>query len=157
MSFPLRLSLCLLGFFLVSQFPQPTQGQVSSPRRFRAKVLESGQLSVSWKEPRGEFESYRLEFSSEPGGTQTEAQVSKQESKFLLQNFDPSKEYNFNIVAVGGGQESKPLQAKVEAQRSGSETVQPQRRQDSRVTEETNQIAEGKVVVRETGKSGAVR
>ncbi|XP_041812046.1 collagen alpha-1(XIV) chain isoform X3 [Chelmon rostratus] len=76
------------------------------------------------------------------GGEQTEVQVSKQEAKLLIQDFDPSKEYNFKIIAVRGRQQSKPLQAKHEAQRSGVEVVQSQRTQDSRVTEENNEISE---------------
>ena len=32
------------------------------------------------------------------------------------------------------------------AQRSGEETVQPQRREDTRVTEENNEIVEGKLL-----------
>lgn len=52
-----------------------------------------------------------------PGGQQREVQVSKQEGKLLIEDFDPSKEYNFKIVAVSGGRESKPLQAKHEGKR----------------------------------------
>uniref|UniRef100_A0A667XN69 Collagen type XIV alpha 1 chain n=1 Tax=Myripristis murdjan TaxID=586833 RepID=A0A667XN69_9TELE len=115
---------------------------VSSPRRFRAKVQGPSALHVSWKEPKGDFESYRVVYTTQPGKGQTEVQVSKQEGKLLIQNFDPSKEYSFRITAVSGGQESKPLQAKHEAQRSGVEMVQPQQREDSGVTEENNEISE---------------
>lgn len=51
------------------------------------------------------------------GGEQKEVQVSKQEAKLLIEDFDPSKEYNFKIIAVSGGQQSKPLQAKHEGKR----------------------------------------
>ncbi|XP_027142360.1 collagen alpha-1(XIV) chain isoform X2 [Larimichthys crocea] len=142
MQFSVRLSLSLLGFVLVSLFPQPARGQVSSPRRFRAKILSPTKLNVSWKEPKGEFESYMVIYSTQPGGEQTEVQVSKKETKLLIEDFDPSKEYNFKIIAVSGKQQSKPLQAKHEAQRSGVEIVQSQRTQDSGVTQENNEISE---------------
>nr|XP_033493056.1 collagen alpha-1(XIV) chain-like isoform X3 [Epinephelus lanceolatus] len=142
MQFSVRLSLCLLGFVLVSVIPQPAQGQVSSPRRFRAKVLSPTKLHVSWKEPKGQFESYKVIYTTQPGGGQKEVQVSKQDAKLLIEDFDPSKEYNFKIIAVSGGQQSKPLQAKHEAQQSAVEMVQSQRRQDSGVTEENNEITE---------------
>lgn len=45
---------------------------VSSPRRFRAKVLSPNQLQVSWKEPKGEFEGYRVLYSAEPGEIQVQ-------------------------------------------------------------------------------------
>ncbi|XP_059205757.1 collagen alpha-1(XIV) chain-like [Centropristis striata] len=142
MQFSVRLSFCLLGFLLVSQFPQPARGQVSSPRRFRAKVLSPSRLQVAWKEPKGQFDSYKVAFTTQPGGEQQEVQVSKQEAKLLIEDFDPSKEYNFKIFAVSGAQQSKPLQAKHEAQRSAVEAVQPQNRQDSSVTEDNNEISE---------------
>uniref|UniRef100_A0A671TKY2 Collagen type XIV alpha 1 chain n=1 Tax=Sparus aurata TaxID=8175 RepID=A0A671TKY2_SPAAU len=112
---------------------------VSSPRRFRAKVLSSNKLHVSWKEPKGAglFFSY-------PGtdGEQKEVQVSKQDAKLVIGDFDPLKEYNFKIFAVSGQQQSKPLQAKHEAQRSGIAMVQSQRTRDSGVTAENNEISE---------------
>uniref|UniRef100_A0A8D0D6G1 Collagen type XIV alpha 1 chain n=1 Tax=Sander lucioperca TaxID=283035 RepID=A0A8D0D6G1_SANLU len=114
---------------------------VSTPRRFRAKVLSPTELHVSWKEPKGQFESYKVIYTTRPGGEQKEIQVSKQEAKLLIQDFDPSKEYNFKIIAVSGGQQSKPLQAKHEAQ-SGVEMVESQRGRDSGVAEETNEISE---------------
>lgn len=40
---------------------------VSSPRRFRAKVLSSSQLQVSWKEPKGEFDGYSVIYAAAPG------------------------------------------------------------------------------------------
>uniref|UniRef100_A0A8C4IMF4 Collagen alpha-1(XIV) chain n=1 Tax=Dicentrarchus labrax TaxID=13489 RepID=A0A8C4IMF4_DICLA len=142
MQFSVRLSFCLLGFVLVSLFPQPAQGQVSSPRRFRAKILSPTKLQVSWKEPKGEFESYKVIYTTQPGGEQKEVQVSKKGAKLLIEDFDPSKEYNFKIIALSGKQQSKPLQAKHEAQRSGVEVVQSQRTQDSHVTQENNEISE---------------
>ncbi|KAM4631025.1 collagen alpha-1(XIV) chain isoform 2-T2 [Polymixia lowei] len=132
----------LLCLALVSVFPQPAQGQVSSPRRFRSKVLSQNKLHVSWKEPKGHFESYNVMYTTQPGGEETEVQVSKQEGKLIISTFDPSKEYYFKITAVSGAQESKPLHGKHEAQRSGDETVLPQRREDSGVTNENNELSE---------------
>lgn len=40
---------------------------VSSPRRFRAKVLSPSQLQVSWKEPKGEFDGYSVIYAAAPG------------------------------------------------------------------------------------------
>lgn len=42
---------------------------VSSPRRFRAKILSPTRLHVSWKEPKGQFESYKVVYSTQPGKT----------------------------------------------------------------------------------------
>jgi len=44
-------------------------------------------------------------------------QLSKQETKLIIEEFDSSKEYNFRITAVKGGQESKALQGKHEGKR----------------------------------------
>ncbi|XP_069566385.1 collagen alpha-1(XIV) chain-like isoform X1 [Brachyistius frenatus] len=142
MHFSVRPSLCLLGFLLVCVLPQPARGQVSSPRRFRAKVQGADKLHVSWKEPKGEFESYKVVYSTRPGGEQKVVPVSKQEAKLLIEDFDPSKEYNFKISAVSGGRESKPLQAKHEAHRSAVEAPQSQRRESGGAAEENNEISE---------------
>uniref|UniRef100_A0A671TND3 Collagen type XIV alpha 1 chain n=1 Tax=Sparus aurata TaxID=8175 RepID=A0A671TND3_SPAAU len=88
---------------------------ISSPRRFRAKVLSSNKLHVSWKEPKGAFESYKVVYTTLP--EQKEVQVSKQDAKLVIGDFDPLKEYNFKIFAVSGQQQSKPLQAKHEGKR----------------------------------------
>uniref|UniRef100_A0A3Q1EMQ6 Fibronectin type-III domain-containing protein n=1 Tax=Acanthochromis polyacanthus TaxID=80966 RepID=A0A3Q1EMQ6_9TELE len=149
MQLSVGLSLCLLGFILISVCPQTVHGQVSSPRRFRAKVLSPTKLHVSWKEPKGEFESYKVLYSTSPGEVQRVAEVSKQDAKLIIEDFDLSKEYNFKIIAIRGGKESKPLQAKHEAQQSAAETTQSQKRQSSSGTEETNEISEGKNLGRE--------
>ncbi|KAK5854599.1 hypothetical protein PBY51_004779 [Eleginops maclovinus] len=144
MHFSVGLSLCLLGFAFVSLFSQPAQGQVSSPRRFRAKIQSPTKLHVSWKEPKGQFDSYKVFYTTEPGGEQKDIEVLKQEAKLVIEHYDPSKEYNFKIIAVSGGQQSKPLQAKHEAQQSGVAMVKSLKRQDSGATEENNEISEGK-------------
>uniref|UniRef100_A0A3B5B8X3 Collagen, type XIV, alpha 1b n=1 Tax=Stegastes partitus TaxID=144197 RepID=A0A3B5B8X3_9TELE len=102
---------CVIHFIFL--FLRP----VSSPRRFRAKVLSPTKLHVSWKEPKGEFESYKVLYSTRPGEGQKVVEVSKQDAKLIIENFDPSKEYNFKIIAVRGGKESKPLQAKHEGKK----------------------------------------
>ncbi|XP_013771104.1 collagen alpha-1(XIV) chain [Pundamilia nyererei] len=142
MWFTVRLSLCLLGFFLISVFPHTAQGQVSSPRRLRTKVLSPTKLHVSWKEPKGQFESYKVIYSTRPGGEQKVVQASKQEAKLVIEDFDPSKTYNFKIIAVHEGQESKPLQGKHEAQQSAVEMAPSQGRKNGSVTQENNEISE---------------
>uniref|UniRef100_A0A8C4IQV2 Collagen alpha-1(XIV) chain n=1 Tax=Dicentrarchus labrax TaxID=13489 RepID=A0A8C4IQV2_DICLA len=101
-------SYCVKLFVLLFLCP------VSSPRRFRAKILSPTKLQVSWKEPKGEFESYKVIYTTQPGKQQKEVQVSKKGAKLLIEDFDPSKEYNFKIIALSGKQQSKPLQAKHE-------------------------------------------
>ncbi|KAM9737140.1 collagen alpha-1(XIV) chain isoform 2-T2 [Menidia menidia] len=142
MQFSVRLSLCLLGFALITVFPQSAQGQVSPPRRFRVKVLSPKKLDVSWKEPKGEFESYKVIYATKPGGEQKVVQLSKQKTKLIIEDFDASKEYSFKITALKGAQESKPLKGKHEAQQSGVEMAQSQKRQSSDVTQENNEISE---------------
>uniref|UniRef100_A0A3Q2VAP2 Collagen, type XIV, alpha 1b n=1 Tax=Haplochromis burtoni TaxID=8153 RepID=A0A3Q2VAP2_HAPBU len=88
---------------------------VSSPRRLRTKVLSPTKLHVSWKEPKGQFESYKVIYTTRP--EQKVVQASKQEAKLVIDDFDPSKTYNFKIIAVHEGQESKPLQGKHEGKR----------------------------------------
>uniref|UniRef100_A0A3P8PLQ2 Collagen, type XIV, alpha 1b n=1 Tax=Astatotilapia calliptera TaxID=8154 RepID=A0A3P8PLQ2_ASTCA len=88
---------------------------VSSPRRLRTKVLSPTKLHVSWKEPKGQFESYKVIYTTRP--EQKVVQASKQEAKLVIEDFDPSKTYNFKIIAVHEGQESKPLQGKHEGKR----------------------------------------
>lgn len=51
------------------------------------------------------------------GGRQKVVPVSKQETKLLIEDYDPSKDYNFKIFAVKAGKESKPLQGKQEGTR----------------------------------------
>ncbi|XP_011617196.2 collagen alpha-1(XIV) chain-like isoform X1 [Takifugu rubripes] len=138
MGFWVTLVRCLP---LVWLFPHAAHGQVSSPRRFRAKVLSPSQLQVSWKEPKGEFDGYSVIYAAAPGGDQMEVQVSKQEAKLLIQDFDPSKDYDFQIIAVRGSEQSRPLHAKHEAaQPTAVERMESQRPQDSGATEEDNSI-----------------
>uniref|UniRef100_A0AAV2K1X8 Collagen alpha-1(XIV) chain n=1 Tax=Knipowitschia caucasica TaxID=637954 RepID=A0AAV2K1X8_KNICA len=126
----------LLTLLVLCALPHCSQGQVSSPRKFRAKVQGPTTVHVSWKEPRGEFDHYRVLYSS--GGPDTEVEVPKLDPKVVIENFEASKEYNFNIFAVKGDEESKPLQAKLEAQSAVAS------QSSSRVssTTENNEISE---------------
>uniref|UniRef100_A0A8C7RBF6 Collagen, type XIV, alpha 1b n=1 Tax=Oncorhynchus mykiss TaxID=8022 RepID=A0A8C7RBF6_ONCMY len=81
---------------------------VATPRRLRFKVLSATQLHVSWKEPKGEFESYRFIYSTQ-SGKETELEMTKKEAKVII-DFDPRMLYTVKVTAVKGAQESKPLQ-----------------------------------------------
>ncbi|MEQ2232185.1 hypothetical protein ILYODFUR_008577, partial [Ilyodon furcidens] len=126
----------------------------SSPRRFRVKVLGQDKLEVSWKEPKGDFEGYKVIYTTRPGGQQKGVELAKQETNLVIKDFDPSKEYNFKIFAVNKGKESKPLQGKYEAQQLGSQTAQTLGGKESDVTRENNEISEGKML---SGKQKANR
>ncbi|KAL7868312.1 hypothetical protein SRHO_G00096960 [Serrasalmus rhombeus] len=102
-------------------------------------------LSVSWKEPKGEFDSYRLIYSS--GHQEREVQVTKEEAKFVISDFDHSKEYTFKIIALNGGQQSKPLLGSYKASRSEvtDSSLQTHRGKQNSEPEQDNEISEGKV------------
>uniref|UniRef100_A0A8K9UZ06 Collagen, type XIV, alpha 1b n=1 Tax=Oncorhynchus mykiss TaxID=8022 RepID=A0A8K9UZ06_ONCMY len=85
----------------------PNTGWIATPRRLRFKVLSATQLHVSWKEPKGEFESYRFIYSTQSG--KTELEMTKKEAKVII-DFDPRMLYTVKVTAVKGAQESKPLQ-----------------------------------------------
>uniref|UniRef100_A0AAY4BGA7 Collagen alpha-1(XIV) chain n=1 Tax=Denticeps clupeoides TaxID=299321 RepID=A0AAY4BGA7_9TELE len=82
-----------------------------SKYKLRFKVQGTDKLSVSWKEPKGNFESYRFIYNTEPGKV-NDFQVSKEEGKVVIDDFDPNKEYSFKVIAVSGSLESKPLHGK---------------------------------------------
>ncbi|XP_077403873.1 collagen alpha-1(XIV) chain-like isoform X2 [Vanacampus margaritifer] len=88
------------------------QGQVSSPRRFRSKVLSPTQLLVSWKEPKGPLDGYVLAYSTQPGGEETQVGVAKEDAELLIDSFDASRDYVFKVFALRGALRSKPLLAK---------------------------------------------
>ncbi|XP_047675468.1 collagen alpha-1(XIV) chain-like isoform X2 [Tachysurus fulvidraco] len=108
----------LLLLALTSLFIKPTHGQVPAPRRLRFKELGSGKLSVSWKEPKGEFDSYRFTYSSGPGEQERIVQVLKQDAKAVITDFDSRKEYSFKVYTVSSNQLSKPLMGTYKASRS---------------------------------------
>ncbi|XP_028841671.1 collagen alpha-1(XIV) chain isoform X2 [Denticeps clupeoides] len=132
--FLLTLLLCL---------PSPAEGQVQAPRRPRFKVLPSGKLHVSWKEPRGNYNGYRFIYDSRPGGEQKELSISKGDNKAVIDSFDPAKEYSVKVIAVSGEQQSKALQAKypVKDLDADSGSTQPQGRQDPGPAEDVNEIS----------------
>ncbi|XP_062856462.1 collagen alpha-1(XIV) chain [Trichomycterus rosablanca] len=108
----------LLLLALTSLFIKPTHSQVSAPRRLRFKELDSGMLSVSWKEPKGEIDGYRLIYSSGSVSEETEINVLKEEAGAVITDFDYTKEYSFKVITVSGNQLSKPLLGTYKATRS---------------------------------------
>uniref|UniRef100_H2U2V1 Collagen type XIV alpha 1 chain n=1 Tax=Takifugu rubripes TaxID=31033 RepID=H2U2V1_TAKRU len=83
-----------------------------APRRLRFKVLSSSKLLISWKEPKGDFDSYLFLYNSVPGGQQREIIVSKSDTKVLITDFNPSKDYIVSVSAVSGTVQSRPLQGR---------------------------------------------
>ncbi|XP_054620764.1 collagen alpha-1(XIV) chain-like isoform X2 [Dunckerocampus dactyliophorus] len=131
----------VLGFFLVSLHIHPAGGQVSSPRRFRSKVVSPSELHVSWKEPRGPFDGYAVVYSTQPGGEETEVDVPKKDAELLISNFEPGTKYTFKIFALRGALRSKPLHATHQAQRPGPQTPQSQSGKDGGA-DDTNDISD---------------
>ncbi|CDQ70138.1 unnamed protein product [Oncorhynchus mykiss] len=140
--------LLCLALISLSPAPAPAQGQVATPRRLRFKVLSATQLHVSWKEPKGDFESYRFIYSTLSDAEVTELEVTKKEAKVII-DFDPRQLYTVKVTAVKGAQESKPLLGTFEAQLSEPDVknvqpqnVRPKNQKDTSVTEENNEISE---------------
>ncbi|XP_029359212.1 collagen alpha-1(XIV) chain-like isoform X2 [Echeneis naucrates] len=135
----------LVFLALLSSFPSKAQDQVPAPRRLRFKELSSSKLLVSWKEPKGDFDSYLFLYNSIPGGQQREIIVSKSDSKVLITDYNPSKDYMVSVVAVSGSEQSRPLQGKHKAERGksdGEDNTEPQRLTDSVVPpEDANEIS----------------
>ncbi|KAL4616970.1 collagen alpha-1(XIV) chain-like [Arapaima gigas] len=104
--------LCPLVLLALAAFLLPAQAQVSTPRKLRFKVLGMNELSVSWKEPRGDFDRYKLVYNTIPDGEQQEIYVLKGENQALIPNFDSSKDYIVKVFSVKGNQESKPVVGK---------------------------------------------
>ncbi|KAM7382659.1 hypothetical protein PAMP_002381 [Pampus punctatissimus] len=130
---------------LVSHFPSKAQGQVPAPKRLRFKVLSTSKLLVSWKEPKGDFDSYLFLYNGVPGGHQREIIVSKSDSKVLITDYDPSKDYIVSVIAVSGSEQSKPLKGRHKAERgesNGGDMTEPQRLTNSVVSpEDANEIS----------------
>ncbi|XP_037119602.1 collagen alpha-1(XIV) chain-like [Syngnathus acus] len=132
-----------LGFlFLMRAPPARAQGQVSSPKRFRSKVLSPTELLVSWKEPRGPLDGYVVAYSTQPGGEETEVDVAKEDTRLLIDNFDASRDYAFKVFALRGALRSKPLVGGHQAEPSGRERLESQRPHDGAPTH-ANAITEG--------------
>ncbi|XP_073341494.1 collagen alpha-1(XIV) chain-like [Pagrus major] len=130
---------------LVSHVPSKAQSQVPTPRRLRFKVLSSSKLLVSWKEPKGDFDSYLFLYNSIPGGQQREIIVSKSDTKVLITDYNPSKDYTVSVIAVSGSEQSRPLQGRHKAERGesdGGDKTEPHRLTDSVVPpEDANEIS----------------
>nr|XP_020464152.1 collagen alpha-1(XIV) chain isoform X3 [Monopterus albus] len=130
---------------LVSNFPSKAQGQVPAPRRLRFKVLSSSKLLVSWKEPRGDFDSYLFLYNSIPGGQQREITLPKFHNKVLITDYNSTLDYTFSIIVVSGSKQSRPLQGRHKAEKGesdGGDETGPQRLPDSAVPpEDANKIS----------------
>ncbi|CAI5663250.1 unnamed protein product [Oreochromis niloticus] len=130
-----QISWCLWAplvlLALVSYYPSKAQGQVPAPRKLRFKVLSSSKLLVSWKEPKGDFDSYLFFYKSTPGGQQREIIVSKSDTSVLITDYSPSKVYTFSVIAVSGNKQSRPLQGRFKGERNESDKTESQRFTDS--------------------------
>uniref|UniRef100_A0A674MSG6 Collagen type XIV alpha 1 chain n=1 Tax=Takifugu rubripes TaxID=31033 RepID=A0A674MSG6_TAKRU len=104
---------------------------VPAPRRLRFKVLSSSKLLISWKEPKGDFDSYLFLYNSVPGGQQREIIVSKSDTKVLITDFNPSKDYIVSVSAVSGTVQSRPLQGRYKGENAGGGKTEPQRQAES--------------------------
>ncbi|XP_076016833.1 collagen alpha-1(XIV) chain, partial [Genypterus blacodes] len=136
-------SLVLMA--LVSHSPSKAQDQVAAPRRLRFKVIGSNKLHISWKEPKGEFDSYRFTYSSLPDGFHRQITVPKTDTKVLITDYSPARDYRVSVVAVRGNQHSRSLQGrhKADAGESGAaEETQPWKLQELPVPpEDANEIS----------------
>ncbi|XP_054636635.1 collagen alpha-1(XIV) chain isoform X3 [Dunckerocampus dactyliophorus] len=135
----------LVFLVVISHFPSKAQAQVPAPRRLRVKALNSNTLLVAWKEPKGDFDSYLFLYNSIPGGHQREIIISKSDSKVLITDYDPSKDYIFSVISVRGSTQSKPLQGRHKAERGNSDgrvKTEPQRLTDAfLLPEDVNEIS----------------
>ncbi|XP_047188643.1 collagen alpha-1(XIV) chain isoform X2 [Scophthalmus maximus] len=144
---PIRWSLWapLVLLALISNFPSQAQDQIPTPKRLRFKVLSSSKLLISWKEPKGDFDSFLFLYNSIPGGQQKEIIVSKSDTKVLITDYDASKDYTVSVIAVSGNEQSRPLQGRHKAERGegdGGDKTEPQRQTESVVPpEEANEIS----------------
>ncbi|XP_067305122.1 collagen alpha-1(XIV) chain isoform X5 [Pseudorasbora parva] len=139
----LRIKLgCPLILLALIQFFAPVSAQVPAPRRLRFRVLSAGKLLVSWKEPKGEYDGYKFIYNSEPGGETSEWQIARGETKAIIKDFNPRKEYSVKVIAVSGNLQSRALQGKyTEDQSSDGDTTQPQRLKEAGPVEEGNEIS----------------
>uniref|UniRef100_A0A7N8X8M8 Collagen, type XIV, alpha 1a n=1 Tax=Mastacembelus armatus TaxID=205130 RepID=A0A7N8X8M8_9TELE len=108
--------LVLAGIFLINIFLTLiifcNCFSVPAPRRLRFKVLSPSKLLVSWKEPKGDFDSYLFLYSSIPGGRQREIIISKSDTNVLITDYNPTKDYSVSVIAVSGSEQSRPLRGR---------------------------------------------
>uniref|UniRef100_A0A672GQ45 Collagen, type XIV, alpha 1a n=1 Tax=Salarias fasciatus TaxID=181472 RepID=A0A672GQ45_SALFA len=103
--------------------------------RLRFKVLSSSKLLISWKEPKGDFDSYLFLYNSLPGEMLIQIKV-------LITDYNPSKDYTFSVIAVSGGEQSRPLQGRLKGERDGGDKTEPHRLTDSVAPhEDANEIS----------------
>ncbi|XP_077431159.1 collagen alpha-1(XIV) chain isoform X1 [Vanacampus margaritifer] len=131
---------------VISHFPSKAQDQVPAPKRLRFKVLNPNNLLVSWKEPKGDFDSYLFLYNSIPGGHQKEIITSKSVSKVLITDYDPSKDYVVSVISVSGSTQSRALLGRFKAvekgEGDGEGKTEPQRLTDSfLLPEDVNEIS----------------
>ncbi|XP_051921656.1 collagen alpha-1(XIV) chain isoform X4 [Hippocampus zosterae] len=131
---------------VISYFPSKGQDQVPAPRRLRFKVLNPNNLLVSWKEPKGDFDSYLFIYNSIPGGHQREIIISKSDNKVLITDYDPFKDYVVNVISVSGSTQSRALLGRFKAiergEGDGVGKTEPQRMTDSFILpENVNEIS----------------
>uniref|UniRef100_A0AAQ4S0R7 Collagen, type XIV, alpha 1a n=2 Tax=Gasterosteus aculeatus aculeatus TaxID=481459 RepID=A0AAQ4S0R7_GASAC len=110
------------------------QGQVPAPRRLRFKVLSPSKLLISWKEPKGDFDSYLFLYNTTPGGQQREIIISKSDTKVLITDYSPMKDYTVSVLSVSGGEQSRPLQGRHKAEggeSDGGDETKPERLTES--------------------------
>ncbi|KAF3691727.1 Collagen alpha-1(XIV) chain Undulin Precursor [Channa argus] len=85
-----------------------------------------------------------------PGGQQKEIIVSKSDTKVLITDYNPSKDYTVSVIAVTGSEQSRPLQGRYKAERGESDGVdktEPQTLTDSVVPpEDANEISGGRFI-----------
>uniref|UniRef100_A0A8C4EBK3 Collagen alpha-1(XIV) chain n=1 Tax=Dicentrarchus labrax TaxID=13489 RepID=A0A8C4EBK3_DICLA len=113
-----------------------------APRRLRFKVLSSSKLLVSWKEPKGDFDSYLFLYNSIPGGQRREIIVSRSDTKVLITDYNPSKDYTVSVIAVSGTEQSRPLQGRHKGESGGGDKTEPQTLTESVVPpEDANEIS----------------
>ncbi|XP_077382117.1 collagen alpha-1(XIV) chain isoform X2 [Festucalex cinctus] len=131
---------------VICHFPSKAQDQVPAPRRLRFKVLKPNNLLVSWKEPKGDFDSYLFLYNSIPGGHQKEIVTSKSVSKVLITDYEPSKDYVVSVISVSGSTQSRALLGRFKAvekgESDGGGKTEPQRLTDSfLLPEDVNEIS----------------
>uniref|UniRef100_A0A3Q3WAZ5 Uncharacterized protein n=1 Tax=Mola mola TaxID=94237 RepID=A0A3Q3WAZ5_MOLML len=115
---------------------------IPAPRRLRFKLLAPSVLLVSWREPKGDFDSYLFLYNSMPDGQQKEIIVSKSDTKVLITDYNSAKDYIVSVIAVSGTEQSRPLQGRHKGESAGADRAEPQRLTDSVVPpEDANEIS----------------
>ncbi|XP_055083772.1 collagen alpha-1(XIV) chain isoform X1 [Periophthalmus magnuspinnatus] len=127
---------------LVPLSPLNAQEQAPAPRRLKFKVLSPNKLLVTWKEPKGDFDSYLFTYSTSDGH-QREIAVPKAEHRVIITDYSSSNHYTVSVTAVSGSFHSRPLQATYKGERDdGRDQSEPQRLTEGVVPpDEANEIS----------------